>query len=372
MLPPQPRPPKRKIGRNERCWCGSGKKYKKCHYERDKAPPKTISDFYTTMKQVVTSGRCLYEEPDGTRCDSTPISAHSISKGASLSRISESHHVIGFVQKHKGDDLRIVPEKKSIKKASTFRGFCSKHDSELFNSIDKNSFSVDADYLNQLYLRSISMELHKKERNLSLEGALRAADSGRPLADQIASQEMASQFLLATDVAQKELHVLFNRQMERCRKGKAHADPILTAAFKFDASIPFQAVGNCSPTFSPLGKKLQNPEDLGKPLMTLSISVINDRDSSYIVIQSENSSKVIFNAFLERLRKAQSPDYAFSFCLLNIENLFLKISWWESLSDKDQDLIIEAIENYQELEPHNYEKYLFNFDAGISELIELY
>jgi SEC-C motif len=28
-------PQKRKMGRNERCWCGSGKKYKKCHLDRD-------------------------------------------------------------------------------------------------------------------------------------------------------------------------------------------------------------------------------------------------------------------------------------------------------------------------------------------------
>ena len=28
----QPAQKKRKIGRNEPCWCGSGKKYKKCHY----------------------------------------------------------------------------------------------------------------------------------------------------------------------------------------------------------------------------------------------------------------------------------------------------------------------------------------------------
>ncbi len=24
------------LGRNDLCWCGSGKKYKKCHYEADK------------------------------------------------------------------------------------------------------------------------------------------------------------------------------------------------------------------------------------------------------------------------------------------------------------------------------------------------
>jgi len=30
-----PSPPRRKIGRNERCWCGSGKKYKCCHLRDD-------------------------------------------------------------------------------------------------------------------------------------------------------------------------------------------------------------------------------------------------------------------------------------------------------------------------------------------------
>jgi uncharacterized protein YecA (UPF0149 family) len=24
------------LGRNEQCWCGSGKKYKQCHFENDK------------------------------------------------------------------------------------------------------------------------------------------------------------------------------------------------------------------------------------------------------------------------------------------------------------------------------------------------
>jgi len=26
-----PRPPKTKLGRNEPCWCGSGRKFKLCH-----------------------------------------------------------------------------------------------------------------------------------------------------------------------------------------------------------------------------------------------------------------------------------------------------------------------------------------------------
>jgi hypothetical protein len=32
------RPPKEaaNLGRNDPCWCGSGKKYKRCHYEPDR------------------------------------------------------------------------------------------------------------------------------------------------------------------------------------------------------------------------------------------------------------------------------------------------------------------------------------------------
>jgi hypothetical protein len=30
------KPPPSDLGRNDRCWCGSGKKYKRCHYEEDR------------------------------------------------------------------------------------------------------------------------------------------------------------------------------------------------------------------------------------------------------------------------------------------------------------------------------------------------
>ena len=29
--------PRKKLGRNDPCWCGSGKKYKKCHLDADRA-----------------------------------------------------------------------------------------------------------------------------------------------------------------------------------------------------------------------------------------------------------------------------------------------------------------------------------------------
>lgn len=35
LFSPKPAAPRPEVGRNDLCWCGSGKKYKKCHLEKD-------------------------------------------------------------------------------------------------------------------------------------------------------------------------------------------------------------------------------------------------------------------------------------------------------------------------------------------------
>jgi len=49
-----------KIGRNEPCWCGSGKKFKKCHMGREKEEPVKLSDIFQTEKQAFGKELCLY------------------------------------------------------------------------------------------------------------------------------------------------------------------------------------------------------------------------------------------------------------------------------------------------------------------------
>jgi SEC-C motif len=35
LVSPRPRGPQVELGRNDLCWCGSGKKYKRCHLKSD-------------------------------------------------------------------------------------------------------------------------------------------------------------------------------------------------------------------------------------------------------------------------------------------------------------------------------------------------
>lgn len=99
-------------------------------------------------------GKCMY-------CDCTidSINSHTISKMGSLSTISANGNVGYFISKRNELEKNLIYANLSINNATTFKGFCSTHDSELFNLIDNNSESkTDEEILLQSY-RSVCKSL---------------------------------------------------------------------------------------------------------------------------------------------------------------------------------------------------------------------
>ena len=77
LLERQRAEPRREPGRNEACWCGSGRKYKKCHLGREalplaervnwlyaKACHHTLASGWTGLLTEVSHERCRYVDPD--------------------------------------------------------------------------------------------------------------------------------------------------------------------------------------------------------------------------------------------------------------------------------------------------------------------
>src|SRR6476469_798800 len=91
-----PHSAKSKIGRNDPCWCNSGKKYKKCHYERDRQPKKKAWEIAAEVRELHGDKRyCIHALASPTECQGRIVRAHTIPRGAGLSAISESGHVYG-------------------------------------------------------------------------------------------------------------------------------------------------------------------------------------------------------------------------------------------------------------------------------------
>src|SRR6266481_2682497 len=102
--------------------------------------------------------RCL---PPSMDCDEEPIRAHSIQNARVLDLVQTDGHVLMPRYKLVKGELLMEFAKVGRNDASTFTGLCSKHDTELFKSIDTEPLDVDnCEHLRQLAYRSVMRELH--------------------------------------------------------------------------------------------------------------------------------------------------------------------------------------------------------------------
>jgi hypothetical protein len=82
-----------KLGRNEPCWCGSGKKYKKCHLDRERQPSVRPWEVDSYIRERAKTGECLHVgAAAGTVCGKPAIGSHTVPRSM-LKRIARNGHV---------------------------------------------------------------------------------------------------------------------------------------------------------------------------------------------------------------------------------------------------------------------------------------
>ena len=185
-----------KLGRNARCWCGSGKKYKRCHLGRDTQKPLEVQGFLDSFKSTFNSGYCLHPEAGAETCSGNIVKAHTIQRNGGLSRIAHKGHVFNCLVHGTdiGEALRVdsEPNLVGIGRASTFTGFCGFHDDALFAPIEKTPFVGSPEQVALLAYRAIARELFMKNADMSLTNTKRELDRGLSVPAQIAHQTVVT------------------------------------------------------------------------------------------------------------------------------------------------------------------------------------
>jgi hypothetical protein len=111
-------------------------------------------------------GKCL--EPTLT-CAGAAIRAHSIQNAKVFDLISDQNHVAMFKPRFSKEGPSIELKKIGRNEASTFTGFCSQHDGDIFRRLDTEALDLaDTEQLFLLAYRSVSRELHA-----TMEGAVK-------------------------------------------------------------------------------------------------------------------------------------------------------------------------------------------------------
>ena len=139
------------------CWCLSGSKFIDCHFNKKKSERVEKNKVFQLFKNNFSFKECLHKNI--SNCSDLLIKAHSISRKNSLESISTNQHVYGMKFDFSGFNFTKI----GVKNASTFTGFCKKHDDILFSSFEKNDFEKSSKQLFDLCYRAICIEYNSMQ-----------------------------------------------------------------------------------------------------------------------------------------------------------------------------------------------------------------
>ena len=186
-----------KLGRNEKCWCGSGRKYKHCHLNRESQTPLPRSEVIKRFRRALSKKMCLAPDSWKNECVGQIVQAHTVSKSGSLRRIARKGHVyslkpiLGSPNRSIGQSL-FTPRLQGINSASTFSGFCTRHDDLIFTPIEKRAFTGTPEQCFLLGYRAVAGELYAKRAALENLDLFQDLDRGRPVEEQVLLQSEKS------------------------------------------------------------------------------------------------------------------------------------------------------------------------------------
>lgn len=330
---------------NDPCWCGSGKKYKKCHGHPSYSEKPPISEFIQDQKQVYSKDTCYAPDDFKHECSGKVINAHTVSKSSNLKPIACDSHVYCFKASiggliKTGGNLTI--EKTSINHTSAFYGFCTKHDTELFKPLDFG-FEINDEHIFLNHYRTLVRELYIKDNNaLFQSGKLKNYDKGMNIFQQIQFQQLVDDMFTGTDVGLRDLNII-KKEMDT-KLVEKRFDSMKYYALIIDQIPEIMSTGVWVVSSDFEDNKLVDLLELDKNYNSMSVSTLLFSKNKGIILFSWDESIECPECidFIKSLHALSSSDKikAVVYWLFAVnENIYFSPTWWENLGPSKQKQI---------------------------------
>jgi len=321
------------------CWCNSGKKFIDCHSGRESISRPSSSEIRHNIRKYQQLKECLHPDIGNDSCNRI-INAHTVQKSGPLKKIINcSNHVMYF-------NMLGEIEQIGHKEASTFTGFCGKHDNEFFEPIEGEAFGTD--HTAQCFLhgyRAYALELHKKKTALSaLEYMRNNLDKGKPLEEQ---QHIQNNVITPLkDGYEKGLESL-KRTLGIYKKAyrENQYEDFEYAIFTFNGNLSIVSSGAFAPGFTTGGNRIQ--------VLNAGINIVKNialsttlTSSGHAIVFSWPSKFTECRKFIDSLLTVPERNlsgYIISIFFLYIENTYFNIDWWDKLNSYYKDSIINMV-----------------------------
>lgn len=340
-----------KIGRNDKCWCNSGRKFKHCHYGRENEKAISKGEIIGQSKKIGERKCCYAPNELQHECDKRIINAHTISKSGSLIEIADStNHVLGLkidmanIFKHQG---KLTLEKIGVNQASTFKGFCSKHDKQLFSCVEDHHFTGTEEQCFALMYRSVAKELYAKEGSFLSSEIIKNGDKGKQPFEQMFIQQFAADNQLGIKTALRELSD-FKAKLDGQLLGKVKNN-LSHLIIEASSPMPVAVSSIVAPTFDFEGNIIQDLGELDIAAEPVVFNSFSSDGKGYVVFSWLKDSSIVlgFVNTLLAINKAGFFSSLIRFFFGVAENTFISPVWWNGLPDvqkrKIESLIMSGV-----------------------------
>lgn len=339
----------------------------------DKAQKHGFSIFYTGVDETLTEPQFVNFENDesldiakilknknsmdrhkfclhpmvGDDCDEQIINAHSIQNSQSLSAIAEDGHVYQLNHKFIHQTKTYLEYQKiGVNKASVFKGFCKKHDNEIFEPIDNSKLATTAEQVFLYAYRSLCKEIYQKYKVIDSLKENILLMSGK-------NREVLGWNLLGNQKGYEEL-LKIKKNYDETFFNKSFQNDILYLIFYSEKPMNIAFSTLIYPDHDFQGNLLQDLSDLtnDKDLITYFSAPMGEGWGYIFAWHIKNNS--ICEPFVISLGKTIDTCISiehtlFQYMILNSENHALSPNWWERLGQHVQSQIMYAINHKLDL-----------------------
>ena len=316
-----------KIGRNDPCPCGSGKKYKKCCYGKTESQIM-FSDFTKRYKEARRKSlfkECLH--PDKSKCTEKIIKAHTIQRNKFLSRIAENGIVL--MPCPKPDFSLELMHEYGLASATIFTGFCSYHDKTTFQSIEDNPFEGTTEQVFLYTYRAFAYEYYRKRvASSSIKHFSSSQNQDDLVEDNINGYDIS-----AMDYEDEK--AIFDNALL-----SGNYDVITSIIWEFEGESNIAATGGEAPAYDANSRYIQDLLDPNNRVRHIYYSVFSENGKTYFLISWLKDYDKIFESHKNKLLSLSANErkvYANNTLVITTENIAIRPSSWKSMKKEQRE-----------------------------------
>jgi hypothetical protein len=288
------------------------------------------------MKKKWLIKECFH--PDKNKCEGVIKQAHSIQRNGRLSLleepINEQMMVYSGVSYFSGKKS-LIGDFKPVGKAtaSTFYGFCDKHDTEVFSSIENSAFDNSSEHLFLHSYRAFAHTYHSKKQEYQLYASDWDALKTWPKSE-------LRLWIKGLELSLRDL----NEEKKKLDDFllKSQFDKLEYLVLELGEFFPFACSSLVSPFVSVKNRKIDEPHNLSKPTTSFMMTVLPDLENSVIIFAGlpNNKSIDVFFEDLDSLSDARLSLALSSMMTRLCENTVWSPKLWDSLSRDEKAVFL--------------------------------